>query len=162
MCATFSTVAPPRQCWHQSRKLRYGVALVALGVAGYFVLSLLLMPADLRRMQGTWKLVRAVHDGKEAAASGLGKIVVINGNRALSPDGRSNWFEIRPEQKTLVFYEPHSMKVFGVEFHLPVWLRRPHLRNTCRYYLGESSLVLYLGSDDPEVGNSFVQMVRVP
>ena len=166
MTATSSTVVPPRQQWHQSRKLRYGIALIAIGIAGYFVLPWLLMPADLRRMQGTWKLVRVVDGDKERVVSDLDKHIVITGNHVLTPDGSSIYFEIQPEQKTLVFYEADSVKVYGVHFHVPIWLRRPKaLRNgvppnTCTYHLGETALVLR--NDTREVGNPYEEhLVRV-
>jgi hypothetical protein len=126
MTATNSTVAPPRQRWHQSRKLRYGVVLLGIGIAAYLALPWLLMPADLRRMQGTWKIVRVVSAGEEDQEDPeLGRVIVVVGNRIGSHDGRSMLFEVRPEQKTLVNYEPDSVTVFGLEFHVPIWLRRP-------------------------------------
>src|SRR5262245_57168567 len=107
-----SPVAPPRR-WHHSWKLRGPLLFLFLCITAYCVLPWLRMPADLRRIQGTWKIVRIVQRGQEISGEEVGKLVVISPNN-LRADGHTAWFEMRPDQKILVVYEPESVKVLGV------------------------------------------------
>jgi len=167
--STASPVAPPRRRWHHSWKLRGPILLLLLCVAAYFVLPWLLIPADLRRIQGTWKIVRIVHRGQEKRGEEVGKLVVISRTHLLI-DGDLSWFELRPEQKMLVAYEPESVKVLGIDIQIPIWLRRPEsLRNppagnVCRYELSESRLIVMMPGDDPENPEDGVEfhLARVP
>jgi len=157
MTASVSSPVSPRQRLQPSRKLRYGIALIAICVAGYWVLPWLLMPADLRSIQGTWKIVRLVKRGQEVADWQVGRLVVISGNRIVRVyREESTSFEIRPEQRALVLYEPESAKVLGVDIQVPIWIRRPEslrnppVRNILHYDLSESRLVIIEPWENPE------------
>src|SRR5262245_36717456 len=65
--------------WFHGRKLRWFLVLLALGVGAWFALPWILMPADLRRMQGTWKIVRYVEGDKEIERDE--ESVIITGSR---------------------------------------------------------------------------------
>src|SRR6266498_3790885 len=72
----------PRR-WRLSRKSRYFALLVAISIAGYWLLPWIFIPADLRAMQGTWKVLELQGDGEEAPENAT---IIISGNRVALRD----------------------------------------------------------------------------
>ena len=152
MTATTSTVAPPRQRWHQSRKLRYGVALIAICVAGYFLLPWLLMSGDLRRLQGTWRIVRIEIGGLELRENPqFDDAFIFAGNRLtnMGAGGQATFFvDLEPDQRKMTIYDGEEIDVLGLKFRVPAWVRRPSRERHGRaflemdYELDDSRLVL--------------------
>ena len=150
----------PLRRWHQRRTLRYLAVLLAVCVIGYFSWDALFMPADLRRLQGNWKVVRELTRGKEEKGGFSFDRLVITRHSLEVVEGdtvTSCPFYMVSERRELVAYEPHETKVFGIAFRLPIWLSRPKDSDVevLFYDLGDHLVLRWPG----EVGE--IHLVRI-
>jgi hypothetical protein len=142
----FTPVSPPPRRWHQSRKLRYGVALLIVAVGGVFLYPWLFMPADLRRMQGLWKVDRILEDGKPGNVDGerfrfTGNIVAILDTQGNTTETLS--INLDGDLHQMTFYGPRVISLFGRAVNLPLWLARSSdVAETTSYELNEQGLIL--------------------
>ena len=134
-----------RRRWFASRKLRYAALLLAVGVLGYFALPWLLMPADLRRMQGTWKVVRVVNDGNEEAKDAATFVFVGNRVNVINDTDKqveSYTIDCRPEPRELRIYKEEEITIFGTTVHVPVWLKPARISIDIHYEIVDARLTL--------------------
>jgi hypothetical protein len=142
---------PPRR--RLVRKLRYFALLVVIGIAGYWVLPWIFMPADLRAMQGTWKVVEIQDGGKEVTENGM---VVIRGESLGLRDDpmdptrvtESYAIEVRAEKQEMRLHVPEVINVFGNKHNVPIWLWRAKDFILLNYELDSPRLVLRLQLGD--------------
>src|SRR5262245_4909210 len=75
-----ATMPPqPKRRWYRKRTLVYLLILLLGCVAAHFAWDALFMPADLRRMQGTWKVVKVLTNDNQRFNIGKDIDVVIAG-----------------------------------------------------------------------------------
>jgi hypothetical protein len=127
------------------RRRRWLILLVILAaaVASYWVLPWLLMPEDLRRMQGVWNIVKFTEGEKERRPQAEDSMQII-GTRLLGRD--DDWYEIRvaPPEKRIYFYRGSATEyeLLGIKIRLPLALTRPSECVCLEYQLTDRQLVL--------------------
>jgi hypothetical protein len=142
---------PPRR--RLSRKLRYLALLVAIAVAGYWLLPWIFMPADLRAMQGTWKVVEIQDQGKEDPENST---IVISGQTLRLRDDpmdptrvtESYAIELRAAEQEMRLHVPEVISVLGAKHNVPLWLWRSKNLILLNYELDTPRLVLRLQLHD--------------
>lgn len=121
----------PRRRWWRSRKLIYLAVLIALAVGAYWLHEWLFMPEGLRRMQGSWKLVRFENDVFDGLINEVGMAVgryhTINGRRLDIPYQVAEPLIIDVRGDRLLLYDPvdTEQEIFGWKIRVPTWLIRP-------------------------------------
>jgi hypothetical protein len=142
---------PPRR--RLFRKLRYLALLVVIAVAGYWLLPWIFMPADLRALQGTWKVVEIQDGGKEVTENGM---VVIRGESLGLRDDpmdptrvtESYAIELRADKQEMRLHVPKVIDVFGSKHSVPLWLWRSKNIILLNYELDTPRMVLRLQLGD--------------
>lgn len=149
----FDTLPVPSRRWRLSRKLRYLAFLVVIGIAGYWLLPWIFMSADLRALQGTWKVVEIQDGGKEVTENSM---VVIRGESlGLRDDPMdptrvtgSYAIELRADKQEMRLHVPEVIDVFGSKHDVPIWLWRSKDFVLLNYELDTPRLVLRLQLGD--------------
>jgi uncharacterized protein (TIGR03067 family) len=147
-----ASLPPPSRRW-LSRKLRYLALLVVIGIAGYWLLPWIFMPADLRALQGTWKVVEIQDGGKEVPENSM---VVIRGESLGLRDDpmdptrvrESYAIELRAAEREMRLHVPEIINVFGSKHNVPIWLWRAKDFILLNYELDSPRLVLRLQLGD--------------
>jgi hypothetical protein len=129
------------------RKRRWLILLLLLvvGVGSYWIVPWLLMPGDLRRMQGVWKVVKLADGDKETPANpGQDRLHVVGSRFFAKAD--EEWYQARvaPEEKRMYFYHgsSHEYELFGIKIRLPFMVTRPTECVCLEYQLTDRQLVL--------------------
>jgi len=138
--------------WPLSRKLRYLALLIVIGIAGFWLLPWILMPADLRALQGTWKVVEVHGNGKEP--SGYATISIrgdqLTFREQLGDVARAENYviDLRALERELRLHVPEVINVFGSKHNVPLWLWRSKDFILFNYELETPRLVLHLQLGD--------------
>ena len=158
------SIPAPRRRWRQSRKLRYAVLLLAVGFGLYLLLPWIFMPADLRRMQGTWKFVQILGDGKDDPVPEHTSIIISGNHLALrdNPDDATKvtenyGIELRADVRELRLHVPQEIDVLGIKFNAPIWLWHSKEFILLNYELDEPRLLLRLQVGDGKSRDIFLQ-----
>src|SRR5262245_52951918 len=134
-----AATSKPSRRWHQRRLVRYSAVLLAACVVGYVSWDALFMPADLRRLQGAWKVERELTDGQEGKLS-FDRLVIARHRLEISSeeeDAVSCSFYIVPERREFCLYEEEETQILGLTVRLPIWLKRPSNVEIAHYDLGD-------------------------
>src|SRR5436853_43205 len=104
-----ATLASPPRPHRWRRRLLYLAILLTLAVAGWLTLPWIFMPADLRAMQGTWKIVASLVEDQPAPPSRESG-VVIHGHRLFIVDDQGERLEaymvdVDPDAHSLVIHK---------------------------------------------------------
>jgi hypothetical protein len=145
--ARSATTAPARDTrWWPRRRWRWLAALAFLAVAGYFAFQWLFVPAELRRLQGHWKIVRIIEDGKVVTITKMETIAIV-GNRVTSFDEQGNAgekFMVRVSaEHELSIFEPPETIVFGWKIPLLLSSVKPDRAIVMQMEWKEEQLVLH-------------------
>jgi hypothetical protein len=137
------------------RFLVFLALLLVVVIASFWVIPWLLMPRDLWRMQGEWKLVRV--ETKDSTLEATENVVTITGSR-LRLNSKSEYMMLRvqPTERTfeLVLLEAPERTLLGFKVPVPPWLMTPRRSSFGDYELSDKRLVLHVrGSRDPATGD---------
>ncbi|GEM_PF-5888193 len=146
----------PRRWW-RSRKLVYLGLLLIGAVVSAWLLDWLLMPDDLRRLQGAWKTVRTITRGKEELApfdrlvfSGR-RVTIVKNAGAIQ---NSFALEIHSDRRELVVYDEQKLTFLGMTFRLPLWLTRTPGAAEFAHYELTDKLVLRTPAEESDEGGA--------
>jgi hypothetical protein len=127
---------------HRRRRWLVLLVVAAAAVASYWVLPWLLMPDDLRRMQGAWKIVKHTEGGKEFAQV-RDKRCQIVGSRFGADE---EWYQVRvePEGKKIYICQAsaNEYELLGFKIPLPFALTRPSECICAEYQFTDRQLVI--------------------
>jgi hypothetical protein len=136
------TNRPPRR-WR--RVIAFAIAVLVI-VASIWLLPWLLMPEDLRRMQGVWQLVRIetktdpnVKDDSKAG-------VTITGSRFAVTDEPNAYLRLDPDEAKFSIFVPdeNERKFLGFTVPAHLWLLTPSNCVVGNYELANDQLTLSL------------------
>jgi len=151
----------PTRRWHQRRLPRYVAVLVVASVGAYFAWDALFMPADLRRLQGNWKVVRILTDGEEVAREFERLVVTSRRLEVESGDSvRTAPFYIVSQKRELCVYEQDETNILGIAVRLPVWLKRPQTVATLQYEFGDNLVLRMLPGEGQRRTEIFLERME--
>lgn len=134
------------------------VAVILCLVALCWLLPWLLMPEDLRRMQGTWGVVRIETESNLPEKNRSGSTMTITGSKLEISDEQTEYLiRLDPTNRGFSIYEPgddNRRTFLGFTMRIPPWLMTPSRRYTGEYELTEDGLVLCV-RDIVENGKGF-------
>ena len=104
-------------------------------VALIWLLPWLLMPEDLRRMQGQWAFVRIETATNPNVKEGAADLTVTGSRFEVSDEPDAYLIRLDPALRKFAIYAPdeaNERKFLGFTVRLPLWLQTP-----TSYYVGE-------------------------
>ena len=152
MNASSTPAAPPRR--RKRRAWKVVLTLAVACVAMYYVHQWFFVPEDVRRLQGTWRIVKVVYgDAEPHTAEGW---LVFNGNRLREgregdKQGESRpWiaFDLFPDERQLIAYEQPTFSVLGMTFNVPAWFEPRDRLVGLSYELTGDRLILCVNPGD--------------
>jgi hypothetical protein len=136
--------------WWRSRKLQAMLFLLGGGVLLIWFLPRLLMPEDLRRMQGEWRLSRAQGERHVEGAIAF-ETWTIGGDRLQLAGGPPMGFRIDAATRTFYIFAVNDTEwnLLGIKVQVPWWLLRHSNYTFGQYELEDGRLtLLFQGEGD--------------
>jgi hypothetical protein len=150
--ATSTLLPEAKGRWFRKRNVIYLLVLLSGCAIAFLAWDALFMPADLRRMQGAWKVRYLNANGEQI--TGYPVRVIIN-SRSITPldeDGNAVEpiiFQLVPERREMLIFEKEETKILGMWLQLPVWLARPKAKGVARYGFEGDKLALRSLENEP-------------
>ena len=153
--------APTKRRWDQRRLVRYLALLIVACVGAYFAWGALFMPADLRQLQGNWKVVRTLENGKDCACDFDRLVITSRRLELVSRDSvRTASFDIVSQKRELCAYEEDETNILGIAVRLPVWLKRPQTVATLQYEFGDNLVLRMLPGEGQRRTEIFLERME--
>ena len=152
---TTTPFPPPKRRWFRRRKLLFALLLAAGGVIAFFAWDALFMPADLRRMQGTWKVAKILTADGKLINFGKDMPVAFHGRHlSLNDDDR---FPIELRDGEFFLYDNSNddeRTILGFKVRVPVWLRRADRMIFGTYEFSDGQLMFWVKGGKNLIDNS--------
>ena len=138
--------SPPKVLWSSRRKLLYVLVLLAGCVVAFLFWDTLFMPADLRRMQGAWKVAKIMSADANEMNFGKGYAVTFVGRQVAILHNDDRWpIEIRGGKFFLYdVSDDEERKILGFRVSVPIWLRRANRVVSGTYEFADQQLIFWI------------------